>query len=106
MMQYLERRKFLKDASLGFGAMAFSALASRASQATPLAHYASKAKHVILCFMDGGPSHVDTFDPKPELTRQEGKADELDPAAGHENMPKPNPWAVLDRVSGDAPHHP
>ena len=73
MMQYLERRKFLKDASIGFGAIAFSALASRASQATPLGHYAAKAKHVILCFMDGGPSHVDTFDHKPELARQEGK---------------------------------
>ena len=40
------------------------------------------------------------------LTRHEGKADELDPAAGHADMPKPKPLAVLDRVSGDAPHHP
>ncbi|MBA63319.1 MAG: sulfatase [Planctomycetaceae bacterium] len=54
--------------------MAFSSLAARMSHAQPLAHYAARAKHVILCFMDGGPSHVDTFDPKPELTRQEGKA--------------------------------
>ncbi|MEC7566233.1 MAG: DUF1501 domain-containing protein, partial [Planctomycetota bacterium] len=73
MMPQSDRRNFLKNASIGFGAMAFSSLASRDSQAAPLAHYAAKAKHVILCFMDGGPSHVDTFDPKPELTRQEGK---------------------------------
>ena len=72
-MPQSDRRNFLKNASIGFGAMAFSSLASRDSQAAPLAHYAAKAKHVILCFMDGGPSHVDTFDPKPELTRQEGK---------------------------------
>ncbi len=32
------------------------------------------AKHVIFCFMDGGPSHVDTFDPKPELSRRQGQA--------------------------------
>jgi len=37
-------------------------------------HYpAAKAKHVIHLFMNGGPSHVDTFDPKPELTRMHGK---------------------------------
>lgn len=39
----------------------------------PNLRFAAKAKHVILCFMDGGPSHVDSFDPKPELRKQEGK---------------------------------
>ncbi len=73
-MSPVNRRQILKDASIGFGMMAFSSLAARMSHAQPLAHYAARAKHVILCFMDGGPSHVDTFDPKPELTRQEGKA--------------------------------
>jgi len=34
----------------------------------------ARAKNVILCFMDGGPSHVDTFDPKPMLARHQGKA--------------------------------
>ena len=73
-MYPVNRRKLLKNASIGFGMMAFSSLAARASHAKPLAHYAANAKHVILCFMDGGPSHVDTFDPKPELAKQEGKA--------------------------------
>ncbi|MEQ9410668.1 MAG: DUF1501 domain-containing protein [Fuerstiella sp.] len=58
---------------MGFGMLAFSSLLSRESVAASVAHHAARAKHVILCFMDGGPSHVDTFDPKPELTRQEGK---------------------------------
>ena len=35
-------------------------------------HHAARAKHVILCFMDGGPSHVDTFDYKPMLAKYEG----------------------------------
>ncbi len=37
-------------------------------------HHRAKAKNVIFCFMDGGPSHVDTFDPKPMLKKHEGKA--------------------------------
>ncbi len=36
-------------------------------------HFPTKAKHVIHLFMNGGPSHVDTFDPKPELARLDGK---------------------------------
>jgi hypothetical protein len=36
-------------------------------------HFTPKAKHVIYLFLNGGPSHVDTFDPKPELTRLHGK---------------------------------
>ena len=35
--------------------------------------FKARAKNVIFCFMDGGPSHVDTFDPKPILTKQQGK---------------------------------
>lgn len=79
-MTYIDRRQLLKEASIGFGMLAFSSLATRTSQARPVAHFAARAKHVILCFMDGGPSHVDTFDPKPELTKQEGKA------IGNENV--------------------
>ncbi len=73
-MHSVNRRQLLHNASIGFGMMAFSSLANRTSYAQPLAHYPARAKHVILCFMDGGPSHVDTLDPKPELARQEGKA--------------------------------
>ena len=77
---YINRRQYLNQSSLGFGMMALTSLlnqeagAAKPYAASQIAHHAAKAKHVILCFMDGGPSHVDTFDPKPELARQEGKA--------------------------------
>lgn len=73
MTEHLHRRHFLQDASMGFGMLAFSSMVARDGRAATLAHHAAKAKHVILCFMDGGPSHVDTFDPKPELAKHEGK---------------------------------
>ena len=47
-------------------------LALRAMGGLPL-HNRAKAKNIIFCFMDGGPSHVDTFDPKPMLKKHEGK---------------------------------
>src|SRR6266545_3124087 len=80
---FSSRRDFLRLAGGGFGALALSALAAEAQGADaprsedPLApkepQFAAKAKAVIFLFMEGGPSHVDLFDPKPELTRQNGK---------------------------------
>lgn len=77
------RRRMLQACSTGFGAMALSSLLSDSAQAAPTdlppgaallkAHHAPKAKHVIFCFMSGGVSHVDSFDPKPRLTRDHGK---------------------------------
>src|SRR6516225_4766761 len=76
------RRDFLWKAGGGFGALAFSCLLGRdgllASETDhPLApkapHFKAKAKAVIFLFMEGGPSHVDTFDPKPQLTRMHGQ---------------------------------
>ncbi len=71
------RREFLANASNGFGLLALAGLMSDAKAAEKSTQVAAasiaRAKHVILCFMDGGPSHVDTFDYKPELTRQQGK---------------------------------
>lgn len=75
-----DRRDFLRQASAGFGWLAFSALSTQwarggepASTAGPLApkrpHFAPRAKRVIFMFMSGGPSHLDTFDWKPELAR-------------------------------------
>ncbi|MBT4865636.1 MAG: DUF1501 domain-containing protein [Planctomycetaceae bacterium] len=71
-----DRRGFLQSASAGFGWLAFSALHGERAAADTGAlqpHYRPKAKNVVFCFMDGGPSHVDTFDPKPMLTRFEGQ---------------------------------
>jgi hypothetical protein len=75
------RRDFLTDAFCGFGSLAFtSMLASeqaRAAGNNPLApkppHTAAKAKSVIFLFMAGGPSHVETFDPKPLLNELNGQ---------------------------------
>ena len=70
------RRGFLQQASAGFGMLALNGLFSReAGAAAP--HFAARAKNVIFCFMDGGPSHVDTFDYKPVLKKHQGQT--LDP---------------------------
>lgn len=65
------RRGFLQQASAGFGWLATQALFSQAAISP---HHRPKARNIIFCFMDGGPSHVDTFDPKPILKKLEGKA--------------------------------
>ncbi len=67
------RRGFLQQASAGFGWLALNGLFARDAGSTPAPHFAPRAKNIIFCFMDGGPSHVDTFDPKPMLKKHEGK---------------------------------
>jgi hypothetical protein len=73
------RRSFLRDAFCGFGSLAFASLMQQdAARANPLsprpAHMPDpKAKAVIFLFMAGGPSHLDTFDPKPLLNRLDGQ---------------------------------
>ncbi|MBL9153592.1 MAG: DUF1501 domain-containing protein [Verrucomicrobiales bacterium] len=68
----LSRRCILASASAGFGLFAFRALAG-AEGPLPRHHHPGRAKNIIFCFMDGGPSHVDTFDPKPALKTHQGK---------------------------------
>ncbi len=63
------RREFLHRAGLGVGGLAFATLFGEASGAAPKA----KAKRVIWLYMDGGISHLDTFDPKPKLAEFHGK---------------------------------
>lgn len=84
---FLTRRGFLQKAGMGFGALSLAALmgdsllpsssASAADMASPLSlrapHFPAKAKHVVHIFAQGAPSHVDTWDPKPALTQQDGK---------------------------------
>src|SRR5262245_66513634 len=77
------RREFFTDAFGGFGALALTSLlretrgADTPRSPDPLApkkpHFAPKAKSVIFLFMAGGPSHIDTFDPKPLLTKLHGQ---------------------------------
>src|SRR5882672_7776277 len=73
------RREFLAKSGAGFGALALSSLLGARTAAAGEAgsalkpHYAMKAKSVIFLFMEGGPSHLDTFDPKPALNELAGK---------------------------------
>lgn len=69
------RRQFIRDACCGFGGLAYASLASAAT--APMAPRAgqieAKAKSVIFLFMAGGPSHIETFDPKPLLNQLNGQ---------------------------------
>ena len=67
------RREWLCRSSAGFGLLALRGLLAD-SMAGETKRDQAKAKSVIFCFMDGGPSHVDTFDPKPALAKYGGKA--------------------------------
>lgn len=75
------RREFVRDAFCGFGGLALAALLDQeqahAAPADPLApkppHLPAKARAVIFLFMAGGPSHLETFDPKPLLNRLDGQ---------------------------------
>lgn len=70
----LTRREWFREASNGFGMLALSALLAEESRANSFTSKTTpKAKSVIFFFMDGGPSHVDTFDPKPELAKRQGQ---------------------------------
>ena len=84
------RRQMLMRTGMGFGAMSLAAvfginpfaegaaaLTAGPKVASPLSpkqpHFPVKAKHIIHIFASGGPTHVDTWDPKPELTKFDGK---------------------------------
>jgi hypothetical protein len=72
------RRDVLKASASGFGYLAFASLAtwagerSRSPLAPRPAHFPGRAKRVIFLCMEGGPSHVDTFDYKPKLNADDG----------------------------------
>ena len=75
------RRALLRGAGSGLGAMAIAALLAEESQAAAVhdptiprkPHHAPKAKSVIFLFMEGAPSHIDLFDPKPKLNEMNGQ---------------------------------
>src|SRR5262245_20252294 len=79
----ISRRDVLRHTALGFGALGLTSmltepggLLAESTPGSPLSpkrpHFAPRAKRVIYLFMHGGPSHVDTFDPKPRLVRDNG----------------------------------
>src|SRR4051794_8564368 len=75
------RREFLRRSGVGFGMLGLAGLLGQQNPLSAaddvsvrLPHFAAKAKRVIHFFLNGGPSHVDTFDPKPALLKHAGKA--------------------------------
>lgn len=75
----ISRRQMLARVGTGLGTLGLATVLEQQGllAANPLAakkpHHAPKAKHIIHLFMNGGPSQVDTFDPKPELTKYNGQ---------------------------------
>ena len=67
----MNRRQMLSKSSTGFGLLALQGLIGQ-SQVIASPHYTPRAKSVIFCYMSGGVSHVDTFDPKPKLQEMAG----------------------------------
>jgi hypothetical protein len=89
--KFTNRRDFLKKAGGGFGMLALanlfqhdrlSAAEDSSTKLNPMAprppHYPGKAKSIIWLFMEGAPSSVDLFDPKPELTKRDGQRISID----------------------------
>jgi len=81
-MNFISRRDALARVGTGFGSMALAGLMAEEVKASsdnfdPLSpkpsHFKARAKHVVHLFMNGGPSQVDTFDPKPMLAKYHGK---------------------------------
>src|SRR5438093_806033 len=96
----ISRREILKTTSCGFGMLAFSQLFAKAAAANtsehPLApkkpHFQPRAKRVIFMFMQGGPSHVDMFDYKPALERDDGKSPSDIPGGKANRKLMKSPW--------------
>ena len=83
--RFITRREMLRQTSTGFGFLALSALMAEEAHAAvaqavaegPLAakapHFAPRVKNVVFCYMSGGLSHIDSFDPKPRLAAEAGR---------------------------------
>lgn len=108
------RRDFLRLTSAGFGWLAFAALqaAENKGYVSPLApkptHHRARAKRVIFLFMNGGPSHLETFDWKPEMRGKPGGGSGalLGPvidftASGRSGLPISNAFPELAKCADD-----
>jgi len=115
----LTRRQMLRQCANGFGAVALAALLTESGQgaesvasrsADPLAprapHFKGRANNIIFLFMDGGPSQVDTFDPKPRLAREHGQPIKMKtPPTQFNNVGKvlQSPWKFRPRGQSGIP---
>lgn len=118
----ISRRDMLRGCACGFGAAAFAGMLGRIAQATEAAggtgvlpgpHFPPTARSVIFLYMDGGPSQMDTFDPKPALERWHGKPfpATMEPTQFNDNgATMASPWSFARHgasgipVSGLFPH--
>ena len=112
----MNRRLMLQRSAVGFGGVALSALMGAqpsngaAAGQNPLTSQKPmlkpRAKRVVFLFMKGGPSHVDTFDPKPALDRDHGKPPPFDlpkvTFAQQGNLLK-SPWEFQQHGQGGLP---
>ena len=100
-MSLISRRNLLQSTSCGFGLLALAGLCQQQAKAAPetasnplsprAPHFAPKAKRVIFMFMQGAPSHVDTFDYKPQLIKDDGKSPGQATGKGNRKLLK-SPW--------------
>ena len=120
-LHFPTRRQILRSASCGFGYLALTSLLSKAgllstgraqaaegtNYASPLAvkapHFEPRAKRVIFLFMQGGPSHVDTFDWKPELAKSGGKSSRGSGKGQKGGRLLPSPWKFEPRGKSGLP---
>jgi Protein of unknown function (DUF1501) len=97
--RFLSRRELLFSAGGGIGGLALADImqgASKSALSPHDPHFKPKAKAVISIFCYGGVSHVDTFDPKPELLRRQGEVmtgvGQVTVSQGHPGGMMPSPW--------------
>jgi len=111
-MQLISRRQVLQSTSCGFGLLALAGLCQQQASANPdpssnplaprTPHFAPKAKRVIFMFMQGAPSHVDTFDYKPQLIKDDGKSSGQANGKGNRKLLK-SPWKFEPSGSSGLP---
>ncbi len=97
MNNVIDRRRMLQRAGAGFGMLPLAGLLQSqgaAGDGSQAPHFAAKAKRVIFLFMNGAPSHVDTFDPKPRLADFEGQLPDGIKTRGNGYMPSPFRFAA------------
>jgi predicted metallopeptidase len=106
----LSRRDMLRASAQGFGWLSLCGMLAQEGGAQdarlPQPHFRPRAKNVIFCFMDGGVSHVDSFDPKPELERRDNQPflDSRNPTAmGSNRRWLKSPWAFRRRGQSGLP---
>src|SRR5687768_2289216 len=104
----VSRREMLARSAAGFGAIGLAgamqaagllggSLQAASGNEGTSPHFAPRAKRVIYLFMNGGPSHVDTFDPKPALKDQEGKLPDGNTMRKKKGGYVPSPFAFAPR---------